>query len=139
MKRSYTILYVDDDEDDLLIISEAFERYTDHLSVVHAGNGIEGLKMLENMSEKGHLPCLLILDINMPVMDGKQMLQKLRARPKYNGLPVIVFSTSNSADDRKFALQNGAEFFSKPSGYSQLQTLVEQLVTKCRIEVTKGN
>ncbi len=138
MKRSYTILYVDDDMDDLLIISEAFERYTDHLSVVHASNGIEGLKTLENMSKKGSLPCLLIIDINMPIMDGKQMLQKLRAQTRYDGLPVILFSTSSSARDRKFAEENHAEFISKPNGYGELESLVEQFVTKCRIEVRKS-
>jgi len=89
MKRSYTILYVDDDADDLALISEAFEKYTDHLKVLHAANGVEGLKVLDKLHKEDKLPCLLIIDINMPIMDGKQMLKMLRDQRTYTQLPVI--------------------------------------------------
>jgi CheY-like chemotaxis protein len=47
------------------------------------------------------LPCLLLIGINMPIMDGKQMLEKLREPPDYNDMPVILFSTSRSANDKR--------------------------------------
>lgn len=134
MKRSFTILYVDDDVDDLAIISEAFEQYTDHIMVIHAGNGIEGIEVLDRMYEKESLPCLLIVDINMPVMDGRQMLKKLREDSRYKDLPVIMFSTSASDQDSQFAETYNAEFITKPSGYSELKSLVDQFVTRCRFE-----
>ena len=137
MKRRYTILYVDDDADDLALISEAFEKYTDDLRVLHAGNGIEGLKLLEKMHNEHRLPCLLIIDINMPIMDGKQMLRKLREQVSYRELPVILFSTSNSMRDHQFAEKHDAEFISKPTKYGELKALVEQFVSKCRLEVKK--
>ena len=137
MKRSYTILYVDDDMDDLYLISDAFEKYTDHLTVVHAGNGLQGLQVLQKMSDKAELPCLVIADINMPVMDGKQMLKKLREHTEYKDLPVILFSTSNSPADKEFAHNHDAEFISKPVNYSGMKSLVEQFVNKCRFEVKK--
>lgn len=137
MTRSYTILYVDDDADDLALISEAFEKYTDHLRVLHASNGVEGLKLLGKMHDEHKLPCLLIIDINMPIMDGKQMLEKIRERDCYRGIPVIIFSTSSSATDRKFAENHDAEFVSKPAKYSELKTLVAQFVSRCRFEVKK--
>ena len=133
MKRSYTVLYVDDDIDDLLLISEAFEKYTDHLTVVHANNGAQGLKALEDMQE--NLPCLLIIDINMPIMDGKEMLVKIREHSQFKNLPVIMFSTSDSSKDKEFAEDHDAEFFSKPGNYNELRMLVEQFVRKCRFEV----
>lgn len=82
MKTSYTILYVDDDNDDLSIISEAFEKYTD-LRVVQANNGVEALQVLKHMAYKNVLPCLIILDINMPVMDGKQTLSQIKKTEEY--------------------------------------------------------
>jgi len=133
MRRSYSILYVDDDIDDLFLISEAFEKYTNHLTVVHADNGAEGLKTLEKLQE--NLPCLLIIDINMPVMDGKEMLVKLREDSKFKDLPVIMFSTSGSQKDKQFAEDYEAEFISKPASYSELRSLVEQFVSKCRFDV----
>src|SRR5689334_22722205 len=126
MKRSYTILYVDDDIDDLYLISDAFEKYTDHLTVVHAGNGLHGLQVLQKMNDKAELPCLVIIDINMPVMDGKQMLKKLRERPQYKDLSVILFSTSQLPADKEFAQSYEAEFISKPINYSEMKSLVEQ-------------
>ena len=133
MKRSYSILYVDDDIDDLFLISEAFEKFTDDLRVVHADNGVEGLKTLEKMQD--NLPCLLIIDINMPIMDGKEMLVKLRAHSQFKNLPVIMFSTSGSEKDKQFAQDNHAEFISKPASYNELKSLVEQFVSKCRFDV----
>jgi CheY-like chemotaxis protein len=137
MKRSYTILYVDDDADDLMLIAEAFERYTDHLTVVHANNGVEGLRTLDKMYKEHKLPCLVVIDINMPIMDGKQMLRKLRDHAGYKDLPVVMFSTSHSLQDHEFAETYDAEFVSKPSKYRELEALVEQFVSKCRFEAQK--
>lgn len=137
VKKSYTILYVDDDIDDLHLISEAFQKYTDHLTVIHAANGIEGLKYLNRLYQQGSLPCLVIIDINMPLMDGKQMLQKLRQSP-YKDLPVILFTTSQSDTDQSFADKYDADFISKPANYNDLKALVDQFVSKCRFEVKKS-
>jgi CheY-like chemotaxis protein len=137
MTRNYTILYVDDDIDDLYLISEAFETYTDHLTIVHAANGLQALQVLEKMNAEDKLPCLLILDINMPVMDGKEMLKKLRERPQYRDLPVVLFSTSQSPADKQFAKTYEADFFSKPISYSEIKSLVAEFVNKCRLDVKK--
>ena len=137
--RSYTILYVDDDMDDLLLISEAFEKYTDHLKVIHAASGKEGLAILDKMHQKGSLPCLVIIDINMPLMNGKEMLKKLRQQTRYEDLPVIMFSTSHATNDTEFAKKHHAEFFSKPDSYSRLKSLVDEFVTRCRLEVKRSS
>lgn len=137
MKKSYTILYVDDDHDDLMLIADAFEKYTDHLRVVHAHNGLEGLSALKKMQENGSLPCLVILDINMPKMDGKEMLRRLRSDSDFKNIPVILFSTSSSAKDKDFALDFDADFITKPVSFSNLQFLIAEFVSKCRLEVAK--
>lgn len=134
MNTSYTILYVDDDHDDLMLISEAFEKYTDHLKVVHAFNGHEGLAALKKMKEKGSMPCLVILDINMPLMDGKQMLKKMREQTDFENLPVVLFSTSGSPNDRLCAEQFDADFITKPVNFADLETVVSEFVSRCRFE-----
>lgn len=135
MNSSYTILYVDDDHDDLVLIAEAFEKYTDHLRVVHAYNGYEGIKALDKMRIKGSLPCLIILDINMPVMNGKEALKKIKEHTAYKNIPVIMFSTSSSSLDKKYAENLGAEFITKPISYTDIKSLVAEFVSKCRLEV----
>ena len=137
MKRIYTILYVDDDHDDFILIADAFEKYTEHLIVVHAYNGIEGLSVLKKMNETTALPCLVILDINMPKMAGKEMLKRLHSNNDFKYLPVILFSTSNSAKDKTFAKEHHADFFTKPVNFSNLQSLVAEFVSRCKLEFVK--
>lgn len=138
MNTSYTILYVDDDMDDLLLIADAFEKYTDHLRVIHARNGQEGLSKLQAMNKQGSLPCLVILDINMPVMSGKEMLQHLRKDKHLSHLPVILFSTSSNPDDKLYARTYDADYITKPVNYSDLESLVSEFVTKCKYEAVTG-
>ena|ERR1700730_8436990 len=134
MNRSYTILYVEDDHDDLLIISEAFEKYTEHLTVIHAHHGYEALQILKKMNLNGKLPCLIILDINMPVMDGKETLSEIRRNEDYKSIPIVLFSTSRHVHDGKFAESLDADFITKPMQYSDMETLVKEFVQKCRLE-----
>jgi CheY-like chemotaxis protein len=133
MNTSYTILYIEDDQDDLMLIAEAFEKYTDHLRVVHAPNGYEGLLALERMKQNGSLPCLIIIDINMPVMDGNETLRQIRSENEYNELPVVMFSTSSNPSDKKLAAELDADFMTKPSSIKEMEILVSAFVNKCRI------
>jgi CheY-like chemotaxis protein len=135
MNTIYTILYIEDDQDDLLLIAEAFEKHTDHLRVVHSHNGYEGLNTLEKMKEDNSLPCLVIIDINMPVMDGNETLRQIRSEKEYNDLPVVMFSTSSNPSDKKLAAELDADFMTKPSSIKEMETLVSAFVNKCRINM----
>lgn len=135
MKTSYTILYVDDDLDDLMLITDAFQKYTHHLNVIHAHNGLEGLRTLERMNENGQVPCLVIIDINMPVMNGKEMLKKMRSNKHFHHLPVILFSTSNRKEDQLYAQGLEADYITKPINFTDLEDLVEAFISKCKFEV----
>jgi CheY-like chemotaxis protein len=86
------------------------------------------------MSSKNKLPCLIILDINMPVMDGKETLSEIRSNENYKNIPVIIFSTSRRLYEKKFAENLDAEFVSKPVQYSHMERLVQEFVQKCKIK-----
>ncbi|GAC1417122.1 MAG: response regulator [Flavisolibacter sp.] len=135
MKKSYTILYVDDDYDDLFLISEAFSNYTEKLNVVHACNGQEGLGVLKTMMDVQKLPCLIIMDINMPILDGKETLKIIRTSEKIEKIPVVLFSTSKNELDIQFAKQWDAHFISKPDKFLQMENLVQEFVQYCEFEV----
>ena len=68
-------------------------------------------------------PDLLLLDINLPKVDGFEVLRRLRASGKYEGIPVLVISSSDSASDRNQAAELGAGYFRKPPSYDEFLKL----------------
>ncbi len=123
------ILLAEDDEDDQEFIKLAFQKasITYHLHI--AVNGQEVLDFL--VSEK-HRPCLIILDLNMPVMDGLQTLEALHKKPEFKQIPKIIFSTSDSESDKERCLSKGAtDYLVKPSNMSDIIKTVERMVRHC--------
>jgi DNA-binding response OmpR family regulator len=133
--HKHFILYAEDDPDDLFFVKEAFERYDRNIELLHAGNGLEALQKLNKMAEA--LPCLIILDINMPGLNGKDALIRIKQSEIFSRIPVVLFSTSSSDGDRVFALKWGAELITKPLHYSDLEKVAENFITRCESEVSK--
>lgn len=112
------VLNVDDDLEDREFFSEALREVDPSITCLLAGSGMEALSLLQ----QGHtLPDFIFLDINMPMMDGKQCLKALKSIPEYQSIPVIMYSTST--DEREIAecYRLGAEdFLIKPHSYEKL-------------------
>lgn len=136
MISKHTILYAEDDLDDVLIVKEAFEKH-DHIQVVHAVNGAEALQQLNRMHAEGLLPCLVILDINMPVMDGKEALQKIKSQDAFKDVPIVLFSTSSSLVDSGFADKWNVDLVTKPLSFEDLEAIAVQFVDRCNFEINK--
>jgi CheY-like chemotaxis protein len=130
----HTILYAEDDLDDLFILQQAFIRH-DHIRVIHAPDGRRAMHLLEEMATEKKLPCLVILDINMPVMNGREALQAIRKDDNFCRLPVVLFSTSSSSTDKQFAETNDALLITKPVDFGNLEVIVEQFVKRCNFEI----
>jgi CheY-like chemotaxis protein len=136
-ENRHIILYAEDDLDDLFIVQQAFENYNETITVVHAHNGFMALEYLKELQAKGLLPCLIILDMNMPGMDGRETLIRIRQSEEYKEIPVVVFTTSSHKSDKDFAQKWGAEFITKPLVYNELEELAKAFVSKCNFEVSK--
>jgi CheY-like chemotaxis protein len=112
--RSVTILLVDDDDLDIMNVRRAFKKANITHPVFVAENGIEALALLRS----GGLPStrrLILLDINMPKMNGIEFLRELRKDPELSRLCVVVMTTSNEDRDRVEAYQlNVAGYLLKP-------------------------
>ena len=132
----HTIVYAEDDLDDLFIVKQAFEQH-DHIEVLHAPDGKKALLTLEEMLQQNTLPCLVILDINMPIMNGREALQAIRKHPQLSALSVVLFSTSNSTADADFASKHDAVLITKPIEYSDLENIARTFVEQCNFEVNK--
>jgi CheY-like chemotaxis protein len=124
------VLCVDDDPDDRELIRNAIFKVDPSYSVAYTTNGKEALRYLTTALET-ELPCLVILDLNMPVMDGKQALIEIKKNLKLNEVPIVVFSTTSHPADLYFCQKYGVELVTKPDNFAQITTEVERLLQHC--------
>lgn len=118
------LLIVDDDLDDCLLVEEAWKETGLPVASQCTHNG---QSLLQTLSSQNH-PALILLDLNMPVMNGKEALQALKANQGTQGIPVVVLSTSQREEDIREVYELGASgFIHKPSSYQAFLSLMESL------------
>ena len=125
------ILWADDDPDDLMLMRQVLQELDSNYEIVEVNNGREALDYLQEASATNKLPCLLILDMNMPIMDGKETLAQIKADEKLKDLSIVVFTTSNSKLDKLFCQKHNVEMVTKPPNYVNLTEAVKKLLTFC--------
>lgn len=123
------VLYIDDDVDDLSLFGHYMVRMYPDLRVLEAEDGQDGVDLLEKMKQENTpYPYRIILDINMPRMDGRETLQYIRNRPEWNDINVVMFTTSSSATDIAFCQNYGVECITKPMDFANLNHTIRQLL-----------
>ncbi|HVG15897.1 MAG TPA: response regulator, partial [Chitinophagaceae bacterium] len=122
--QSYTILHADDDIDDLLLVSELLQKHVERVIIQHVSDGIHALRTLEQMKQNDALPCLIILDINMPKLDGKETLLHIKKNEALKHIPVVLFTTSDSEKDKAFAAKYEADLITKPITLAKMEDVV---------------
>jgi CheY-like chemotaxis protein len=125
------ILLVEDDEVDVMTVQRAFKKGNITNPLYIAGNGLEALTMLRGEPGKPSvIPSdrrIILLDLNMPKMNGLEFLQELRTDPTIRQIPVVVLTTSNEEQDRIQAYNlNVAGYILKPVTFS---IFVELMIT----------
>jgi CheY-like chemotaxis protein len=138
MTNSYsskpTIYLADDDPDDQEMLLQAFQQLTDshHLKVV--SNGEELIELL-SYTDDNMLPCLIVLDYNMPGLNGKQILKYLQSTVRYRNIPKVIYSTSSSFKDKKESLSIGAsEFLTKATSAKDMLNTARKMLSYCNDE-----
>lgn len=121
------ILYAEDDYDDFESVKEALNQLSDHQVLHHAKNGEEAVAYLQTKE----LPSLVVLDLNMPVMDGKEVLQWMKAKDQFKNIPVMVFTTSSREEDVKLCQKHDCTFFRKPTLYRDLLHVAQTMLQLC--------
>jgi CheY-like chemotaxis protein len=131
------VFYADDDTDDLALVQDAFDRYTNNVKVITAKDGLNAISYLQSLQEHKTSPCLIILDINMPLLNGRDILKKIKEMPHLASVPVVLFSTSSSILDKEFAKKYNAGFVTKPLDVSQMEIITELFVDHCNDEIKR--
>lgn len=132
------VLYADDDSEDLDLVKEAFNKYADNVELICFHDGIQLLDFVQNLQPGKPLLCLIILDINMPRKNGKEVLRDLRGMAGFEEVPVVLFSTSTLPSELAFAKSFGAGFITKPLYTEQIAHLVDQMIEHCPEDVRKN-
>lgn len=125
------ILYAEDDEDDQQLVKEHLLKYSSDIEIVIKNNGVDAVSYLNNLPESEPAPCLIILDINMPKMNGIEALKQIRKNKRYSKTPAILFTTSSQLQDKNFAKQYNAGFITKPIDTAQMKRIAETFLEHC--------
>lgn len=123
------VLIVDDSEADFLLAQEAFSRVGVPVKVHHVAHGHQCLQFLRRTGgyRDAPRPDLLVVDVNMPVMDGRALARELSSDPKLKGLPMLVLSTSKSERDVRDMYQLGCNaYLPKPVDFNEFVGLLKR-------------
>ncbi len=127
MIQGKTILHIDDDPDDLYIFRMALEELGIGDRLHQEDNALRALHALQQQSPPSH-PGLIVVDLNMPVLSGKDFLSHLKRHPSLHLVPVIVFTTSSLQTDRQYCLDHGARCITKPSLFTDMRDTVRTML-----------
>ena len=117
------VLLVEDDAGDVLLIEEAFADNKVRNRVHHVSDGVDALAFLRREGEYADAPHpdLVLLDLNLPRKDGREVLAEVKGDPSLRDIPVIILTTSSAPADVTLAYDRGANaFVRKPLGMDRL-------------------
>jgi|SRR5579871_114156 len=128
------ILLAEDNDGDVFLVRRALDKYVGQYQLLLARDGEEALKILERVNQDVAAPCpdFFVLDLNLPRYSGIRILERLRNLPRFARAPVIMFTSSDSPQDRAEAFRLGADrFLQKPTdlaGFMKLGELVKEIL-----------
>lgn len=133
--KPITILVADDDPDDRMLIEDAFIESRLHNDLRFVKDGIELLDYLRHQDayanpETSPRPGIILLDLNMPRMDGREALAHIKADPNLKQIPIVVLTTSKAEEDILRTYDTGVNsFITKPVTFEGLVDLVRVLTS----------
>jgi len=126
-----SIILVDDDADDQQLLLQAFQRLTDKYQI-NTVSSCKNLLELMSATTDNKLPCLIVLDYNMPGTNGKQALQILQNNRRYKSIPKVIYSTGSEGLDRKEFLSLGAkDYLVKPNSIKEIVDSARKMLEHC--------
>ena len=127
MQKRVSILFIEDDIIEGMKMHKTLDRIQGNYSIKEAKNGEEALTVL---SEEGHLPNIILLDLNMPKMNGVEFLKVLKNDEKLKSIPAIVLTTSSNKKDLLACYEMGiAGYVLKPLKYEDYVDKIEKVIS----------
>ncbi|HRG37214.1 MAG TPA: response regulator [Bacteroidia bacterium] len=134
MNDCFTIIIADDDIDDQEFLKTAIQEVNPKANVLCVSDGSELMNVLETKTAHDFsYPDLIFLDLNMPLMDGYEVLRSMKINVHLKSIPVFVLTTSEFEYDKIKSIAYGADgFYSKPMTPTALKNIVAEVFSKCQ-------
>jgi len=127
-KKAPWILAVEDSDSDVYLLQRILNESPGPKEVVRARDGEQANSLILELAQSGNegLPDLVVIDLNMPRVDGFEVLEHLVAQRAFQAVPIIVVTSSEQEADRQLAMARGADaYFVKPSEFSRYRELLQ--------------
>lgn len=123
------IMLIDDDEDDRNLFSEGLQKIDPSIKLDTAEGGIEAfLKLKDDMQR---LPDFIFLDLNMPMMDGHEVLAELKNDELLKNIPVIIYTTSSDSNEKEETIKRGAvSWITKTHSMEDMRKTIAEMLAK---------
>lgn len=130
-EKHKVILLADDDTEDQEILEESILMLAPKTDIRTVNNGQQVIDYLATCGEMG-LPCLIILDYKMPILNAVEVLERISRNRQYESIPKVVWSSSQQPDHVKQCIDNGASnYFVKPNKAAELTSMTKTMLDLC--------
>lgn len=128
VKTAPLIYIIDDDTDDCELLQSALSSIDSYIQCITAHNGLDAMKILRDLTV---LPDVIVLDLNMPMVNGKEVLKELKNDEAFAEIPVVIYTTSSDEKDKADALKSGADqYIVKPSSYKGIENVANTILSR---------
>lgn len=126
------ILVADDDADDRAILQDAMKELQADEVLCFAQNGEDALRLLGNDFNADYKPALIILDLNMPKLNGTETLRRIKSDDRFKTVPVIIYSTSLNPMEKDKCMMLGAHsYITKPVTFKESMDTAQAFLAFC--------
>src|SRR5215218_10034165 len=128
------IIFADDDADDLELVTGFFKQYNRQVNVLEFKDGKEVLKFLDDFALNTSIPLLIVLDINMPRLNGLETLAPIRKHSRFRHIPVVIYTTSVNEADQELCRKLGASWVAKSTSIEGVKQTAKVLAEFCELQ-----
>lgn len=126
------ILCAEDDPDDKEMFCQAVEEFDPELRVIHSDNGKQLIDKLKELTSINIVPCLITVDINMPVMGGREAVEIIRSNDEWKNIPIAVYTTSPHMMNTDLEAKYHLSIFRKPDSFPAIKNTVAKVMSLCK-------